>query len=318
MSPTITVSTPTERTTVSYTLPSPPPQSSLILGASQRDYDNFQSQLGGGMKVRRSYASGFPTSFQNSPASGDPGRNAASMLSWSDMSQVDEVASGAYDSKFTTLWNSVPAGHRLWFIPWHEVDLHYRTFATYKAAMQRIMGTLDNSNADRSLVKVGGLLTSSGFRNGDGDNYFDGSHDFVGVDAYEFWRPQGSPPDPKTGNLSQHRTTGYLFGDGVTGGVNDTAGNLGIPIIVGEYGIHPFPKTDPNYATGNRPLRLQQCISYLDNNVNPVEAYCYYHSDAGESGPWWLNCWPNWTTPSDQSNPDPDSVSAWKTLLNSH
>lgn len=289
----------------------------MLLGAAQRDYDAFQTQVGQ-MSVRRSYDNNMPSTFAGSAASGDPARGCASMWSWSDTSQVSAVASGSLNSKLLGFFNSIPAGHRVWAIFWHEVDLHYRTFATYQSAYAQIRAQLEASTADTSLVKVGGLLTSSGFRNGDGNNYFDSSHMFVGVDAYEFWRPQGSPDDPKTGSLSQHRTISYLIGDGVNGGANDTATRLGLPLIFGEYGIHPFPPTDPDYATGSRPLRLQQAVDYLDNNANPVEAFAYFHSDAGGSGPWWLNCYPNWTTPSDQSNADPDSVSAWQGLLATH
>lgn len=305
--PTITVTSAGETTSLAYTEQAP--RQAMLLGAAQADFDNFQKQCGGRMRARRSYNTGFPTNYATSAAGGDPGRDVASVLSWSDTSQVGNVAGGAYDTKFTALWNSIPAGQRVRFVPWHEVNLHYRDFATYKQAMARIRATLDASNADRDLVKVGGLLTSSGFQGGDGPRYFDASHDFVGIDFYEFARPPGSPPSPKTGDLGTLRTPEYLAGDAVA-----LAGQLGLPLVVGEYASHPFPvdPTDPK----SRAYRMNATVAYIE--ANGGDTFCWFHSPNGEDGPWYVNCWPDWTTPTDQSHADPDSVNAWLALLASH
>lgn len=287
----------------------------MLVGASWSFYDSLDpllvndgSKSGGvnaGMSVRRSYETGgWPRVYSNSVASQDHTRPCASMWSMSDTSWIPTIASGSENAHLTALFNSIPAGHRFYAIFWHEVDLHYRTFATYKAAFANIHAALNASTADRSLVKAGGLLTSGGFRNGDGDNYFDSNHDFVGIDFYHYY--DADPASPYYGQYTE-RTASYLASAAVA-----KATALDVPLIVGELGIHP----DPN-NTSYRPGVIAADFSYLDGVG--CEAVCWFHSYVGSRGPWWLDAYPNWSNTQDHTTyPDPDSLVAYRNVLSTH
>lgn len=297
----------------------------MLIGASQADWDNFNTELkavgGKGMGIRRSYDNSMPATFSASAASGDPGRGCASYWSWSDRSQMSAVAAGTLNSTITGFLNSIPAGHTFYGTFWHEIDLYSSDYATYKAAWVKIRAAYNASTCDKTKVKLGGLLTTSGFRAGKGPSFFDSNHDFVGIDFYDFHRPPGSPNDPKTHSLANTHPPDYYVADAVT-----TAQALGIPIIVGENGYHPFntagnvlASTDPD----SRPYRLNATIAYLDNlpavGSGPgCLAYCYFHSGNGGSGPWWLNSFPVWATPNTQNDDDPDSVTAYRQIIANH
>jgi hypothetical protein len=81
-----------------------------------------------------------------------------------------------------------------------------------------------------------------------------------------------------------------------------------IPLLIGEYSAHP-DCDDIN----DRALWLQQTHQwYLDYDCI---AACYYHSSVGESGPWWVDCFHNFSTPTDQSHADPTSLNAFASLV---
>lgn len=302
----------------------------LLLGNSQKYFSEVNT-TGGQMSVRRSYdtAGTPPSSFAASNMSGDPGLGVASFGSWTAYTAVKAVAAGTYTAQLTDLFSSFPAGHKVDWVFCHEANEHVGegdgwTLTDFKNANDVIRTAFDNSSADPAFHRVGTLLTANGFRLGLGRTWFvSGVQMFVAVDSYEYWRPQSAPADPVFGDHSQHRTTSWLWGDGVTGGVNDTATWLGhLPILCGEYGWHYFPSSDPDYATGRRDLRIQQTVDYCDQNItlhgNPVEVLCVYNSDLGAHGPWWTFWEENWTTKTDHSTLDSISLAKWQSILASH
>lgn len=294
----------------------------MLVGASWSYYESLDSTLsnptgsksGGtntGMSVRRVYeTAGWPVSgnsFANSAAAADvTTRTCASMWSMSDTSWIPTFATGSQNSNLTAFFDSIPAGHRFYAIFWHEVDQHTSgwTVTQYQDAFANIRAALEASTADRSLVKAGGLLTSGAFRNGDGDTYFDSNHDFVGIDFYHYYDPD--PASPFYGQYSP-RTASYLAGDAVS-----KAQALDVPLIVGEISIHPDPAN-----AAYRPGLIADDFAYLDGV--DCQAVCWFHSYVGSRGPWWLDSYPNWSNTQDHtSNPDPDSLAAYRTVLSTH
>lgn len=300
----------------------------MLIGASQKDYDtlNTNAKTGGGhgMGIRRSYeTSGWANTFSASVASGDPGRGCASMWSFSDFSYVSTIASGSFNSNLTTFWNSIPAGHKFYAIFWHEADVHTSSFTLtdYKAAYGNLRSTLNASTADKSLVKLGGLLTSYGFRQGNGPSYFDAKHDFVGIDFYEYIRDPKDPVDTSSHKTTVFRPPSYFVDDAAT-----LASSLGVPVIVGEYGAHPIKNAWTGQMTAStsypplseqlRSFRLQQAVDYLDG-LN-CAAFCYFHSDGGVSGPWWLDSYPVWSATATQNHDDTDTLTQFKSIIANH
>lgn len=324
--------------TASSTAPPPPVTTKpMLIGASPEDYDNLTAALantgtkpGGvnsGLQCRRSYDTGpTPTSFATSKASGDPSRGCASYWSCGG-EDISAVASGTRDAAITAFFNSIPANHTMFITYWHEADngkVATSLQATFRQAQAHLHDLLQASSADTTRVKLAPLLTDWGFSHGDPTIYFPSDpskYDFVGVDTYEYWRPPYSPTttyyavpnDPKSGSLGQERTPDYLIGAAKT-----FADNNGKKLVIGEYSAHPFP-AHPSYYSGgvadqsSRPWRIQRYVDYCD--TAGALAFCFYHSSAGGSGPWWLDAFHNWNNISDRSFADPDTMAQIRTIL---
>jgi hypothetical protein len=298
----------------------------MLVGASHSLYDDLNGKLintgskpGGintGMSVNRDYEThSWPLTWNQSVSAGngDVG-DRASMWSMSNTGLIPAFASGSEQTRLIAWFNSIPAGHTVWTIWWHEVDLHYTDYATYRAAFANIKAAADASSRDPRFVKVGGLLTSGGFRAGHGDDYFDSSHEFVGIDMYHYY--DADPASPYFGKY-QKRTPYFLANQAIT-----KAKNLGIPWIVGEIGIHP----DPANASA-RPTQINTDWQFFRDNK--CSAVCWFHSPVGTRGPWYLDAYPNWASmvtnpdgsvsyPDHTTFPDPDSLAAYRSQLAKH
>lgn len=298
----------------------------MLVGVNSSNYDEFNtvvsnpdgSKSGGtntGLSVRRSYDNTWKATFANCAASGDPARQCASIYSFTNTSYIETIAAGSFQSQLTTFFNSIPTTHRIWWIFCHEIDAKgYTNYTRWKQAWANIRRAYLASTCNKDLVKIGGLLTDWGFSHGNALNYFDNNHDFVGVDFYEYARPAGSPPSPKSGNLGTIHPPSYFIDP-----AKAIADELGVPLIVGEYGAHPFNSpTDVLSPTAvqSRPYRMKRAVAYAASHG--VQAFCYFHAPYGEDGPWYVDSWPNWTTPTDRSHPDNDSVAAFRDVLALH
>lgn len=326
--------------------PPPPPPSgkTMLIGASPEDYDNLHTTLlnldgskpGGvnaGLQIRRSYITGnCPSSWSASgnPASGDVARGCASYLSvgGEDITQAANGDSGTL-GRWASFAASVPKGHLL-FLTWkHEADngkVPSGSEQAFQTGTANLYHAVKNANPD---VMFGPLLTDSGF--GYGTNNRNAANlisldptdkDFIGVDTYEFWRPQFSPftdhyavpNDPKAKSLGQQRTPDYLCGQ-----AKSFADKQGKKLVVGEYSSHGMPAHPSFYSSGttvdtaSRPWRQQRFIDYFDDAG--ALALMLYHSSLGESGPWWQDCFHNFNTPTDRSVADPDNLAQIRTML---
>ena len=309
----------------SASLPTPAP--TMLLGSSvgppstwaawNSECTNDGSKPGAannGMAVHRTYSSGnIVSDFMVTAAAADVANGVASM--WSCKPNLDTVASGGLDATFVSFFNSIPAGHRAYLMMWHEPWDDQFNWTTYRNAQARVWNLLHNdSTADTNRVKWGILGTSWDFIQGSAQaNFFpSGSQfDFVGVDTYDMYRNlQVMPASPRGRN--GHQSPAQRMGPVVA-----YANSVGRPWIVGEFGMHPDP-TNPNgpsnwEGVASRPHRL---ASYLDYMIaNGCEAAAWFHSQNGDDGPWWLNCYHNFTVRTDMSTPDTDTMKIWRDYL---
>lgn len=297
--------------------PEPPP---MLLGSSIAGndsdwvaWDNLLSNNGAnkGLALSRSYTGGsIVSNFMSTAAAPDVARGVASM--WSCKPPLASVNNGSLDSTFTSFFNSIPAGHRAFLMMWHEPWDDSFNWTDYKNAQARVWGLLNDSNADRDLVTWGILGTSFDFQQGRQSNFFPagGQYDWVGADGYDFYRPPGAAADPR--GRENYRRPNQIFGATV-----NFAASVDKPVVVGEFSFHP----DPAYPTGPsnsegvpaRPNRLQAMVDYFtDNNVI---AASMFHSSNGDSGPWWMDCFHNWSNKNDRSNTDTATINKIRELL---
>ena len=300
------------------TAPIQPAPETMLLGTSEVGYVDLQAALNdvninAQLQVRRSYDNTFPTSWSNCSGQQDVGKQRASWISFSNPS-IPQINSGSYDTILQQFFASIPPTHTAMVTYKHEINnnnkLNGSTQAEFAQAHARIWSIKQNYAQNVNNVKVGIILTAEPYRTDSFQGYYptNGEFDFAAADAYRFWRPPGSPPDPKTGGLGQSRPMSWLLGD-----LPAWAASQGKPIAIGEYGAHPFPG-DPS----NRANWLSETDTYL-RNQNCLAAI-YFHSFRGESGPWWLDRYHTFATdendPVRQNGaPDPDSMNVFSSLL---
>ena len=266
-----------------------------------------------GLGLHRTYSpGGIVADFMTTAAAGDVANGVASI--WSCKPDISQVASGNHDATFTSFFNSIPAGHRAWLMMWHEPWDDQFVWSTYRAAQARVWGLLNDSNADRDLVKWGILGTGYDFFVGRAqENFFPagGEYDYVGTDPYDFYRNLDVMPVSPRGR-NNHRTAAQLFSP-----ATEFANSVGKPTVVGELGYHP----DPTYLDGpmspagvpSKPYRFRSAIEFCV--ANGVEAVAMFHAPNGDDGPWWMNCIHNFATPDDRSTPDVASVTEFRNQL---
>lgn len=269
-----------------------PPDPTPLYGANHRDFAGLQTAMGGKLRVDRQY---WGTASATIPADAQSAIDAG-VIPWVSFDAIPDDA--ALRAHFAA-WPS-----RAFWTFQHEVDHNKSDPATFKAACARIAAARDAAGAKGRVFLIPVLMANT-YRIGAHAQWFGDSstYDAVGVDGYRYWREPGSPPDPHTGNLSQSRSFEWIIGQAPA-----FAKSVGKPLAVGEFGAHPFTSDH-----ANRPTWLKETGAYL--KTIDVLAACYFHSGLGDSGPWWLDCFPNWTNPSDRSNPDPDSMEAYRSLL---
>lgn len=266
-----------------------------------------------GIGIHRTYSGGsIVNNFMNTSAANDVANGVASM--WSCKPNLSSVDNGSLDATFTQFFNSIPAGHRAYLMMWHEPWDDAFNWTTYKSAQARVWNLLQNSNADTSLVKWGILGTGWDYiQNRAQPNFFPagGEYDFVGVDEYDFYRNLNVlPPSPRGRN--KYRKANVMFVPAIS-----FANSVGKPVVIGEFGFHPDPQ-NPNGAANwegvpSKPIRLQEMIEHFLENE--IEAACYFHSPNGDDGPWWANCFHNFSSPQNMSVPDPDTMAVWRNNL---
>lgn len=184
-------------------VPVPEPQA-LVLGSAAGSGTSFAQwnsecindgskpgAANNGMAVHRTYSgSGIVSNFMSTAAAGDVANGVASM--WSCKPDLSQVSSGSLDATFISFFNSIPAGHRVWAMMWHEPWDDQFNWNTYRTAQARVWNLLHNeSNADTNLVSWGILGTGYDFNEGRAQtNFFPagGEYDWVGVDIYDFYR----------------------------------------------------------------------------------------------------------------------------------
>lgn len=265
----------------------------LIYGSTEIAFDQINAALDGKLRVRRSYDGALPATVQGSKA-------------WADMQagRIPWVSfSSAADANMQRFFDSCAAdGREVWVTLIHEVNLGKMAPDLFRLLSTKLAGARNAAGAGN--VKLIPVLTAEPFRTGQHVPFFEpGTFDAIGVDAYRFWRPAGSPPDPKTGGLGQDRSMEWLIGQAVA-----FSSSTGKPIALGEYAAHPRPED-----LGDRGRWLTQTDTFL-RSIGALAAV-YFHSPNGESGPWWLNAMHNFANPKDQSVADPRSVAAFRALL---
>lgn len=259
--------------------------------------------------VRR-YDGTVPPAFSSSKGQQDVGQGRASWLSFSGPS-ISAINSGSEDARIASYFASIPATHRHFFTYLHETDngkLGGSSAAQFASACARIWN-LKNANAQTPAnVSVGPILTAGPYRNNTFRQYYPsgGEFDFIGADPYRFSREAGAPPDPKTGGTGTPRTMAYLIG-----ALPAFSQETGKPCAIGEYGAHP---TTTNVQ--DRPDWLRETDAFL-RSIGSVVA-CYFHSSAGESGPWWVDRWHFNVGGKAVGDPDPTSLAAFADLLASN
>ena len=267
--------------------------------------------------VRR-YDGNIPANFSSSSGQADVGQGRASWVSFNGPT-IQTINSGSYDATLASYFASIPANHRHFFTYKHEVDnnkddakLQGATIAQFVTACERIW-TIKNANAQNPAnVLVGPILTAGPYRGGNYRAYYSstGKFDFIGADPYRFYREPGCPPDPKLknsqnadGSQGTLRSMAYLIGELPT-----FSQETGKPCAIGEYGAHPYT-TDLN----SRPNWLQQPVDFL-RSINTVFA-CYFHSGAGESGPWQIDRWHFNVGGKSVGDPEPASLAKFAAIL---
>lgn len=267
--------------------------------------------INSGMSVRRSYNSGpLPVSFAASNASMDATADVLSL--WSCKEPIDDINSGSRDVAFMNFFNSIPTGHLFYGMMWHEPWDNFTEdqWPAYKAAQARVWNILQDSNADTNIVKWGILGTSYDFQqNRAQTRYFPsgGEYDFVGADGYDFYRAPGLPSDPR--GRDSYRSPSQIFGACV-----DFAATVGKPVVVGEFAFHPDPDNPAESDSYlSRPARMQAMMDWF--NANNIVVASYFHSWHGDSGPWWADCFHNFTYRESRSATDLDSVIKFRDLL---
>lgn len=262
--------------------------------------------------------------INNTPAAGDVAAGVASF--WSTKPDIDDVNAGNQDSRFTALFNSIPAGHRFYMVCWHEPWDDQFNWANYRSMMARVWDLLKASNADPALVKFGVLGTEWDFIQGQAQpnffpsvakGYSENKFDFVGVDGYDFYRNRRNnvmPASPNNPPREKHRKPNVMYGDCMT-----YAASVGKPVVVGEYGFHSDPENltlSGNNWEGvpSKAKRLKDLLDYF--LANNVEAACYFQNHNGTDGPWWLDVVHNFTTPTDRSGTvDAPVLEVWRNYL---
>lgn len=290
----------------------------MLLGVSEIAFSTLQTSMtninpNAKLQVRRSYDGVFPNAWSSCKGQQDVGQKRASWISFSGP-DINQINNGSFDLTLRQFFASIPITHTAMVTYKHEVNnagkLGTNTPQQFGQAQARIWSIKQSYAKDPSMVKVGIILTAEPYRNGTFEAYYPtaGEYDFVGADPYRFWRPPGSPPDPKTGTLSQDRSMAWLLGM-----LPSWADSKGKPAAIGEYGAHPFPG-----SPANRPDWLNATDAYL-RSINCLAA-SYFHSHKGASGPWMLDKYHVFTTDENDplrqtGNPDPDTMNAFASLL---
>lgn len=234
----------------------------MTTGIAPAEVGDFEMKLGRKVKMVRRYESTLPVDIIRTSAAVDVFSERSSWLSFSDTEKpsLATMKSFSMSVEFPTM-----------ITPVHEVDMGKMRPAEFRALCEWYFDGFRSN----PLIQVGPILTSQPYRKGTYKQWMPSVCDFIGSDAYRFWRPPGSPPDPKVGSLGVNRSMKYLIGE-----LPAYAKSRGVPMAIGEFGAHPFPND-----TANRPNWLQQTYSFL-TSVNCIAAI-YFHSYFGGSGPWW-------------------------------
>lgn len=272
-----------------------PSRTTLAYGASEISFAALNAQVGGKLKIRRSYDGALPTSISMSKASADL---SAGRLPWVSFSSVAAAP-------IRSFMDSCAAAKRtIWITPIHEVNNGPKMGGPEFADLLGRLSAAKNA-AGATLLKIAPIVTAVAFRTEDYKTYFvDPAHyDIIGIDPYRFWRPAGAPPDPKAGNLGQSRTMQYLIGSAPT-----FSTSVQRPIAIGEYGAHPFPEDHLNRSSW-----LTETDTFL-KSIGSV-GVCYFHSGNGESGPWWVDRYHFATGGHSVGDPDAESLAKFKALV---
>lgn len=259
---------------------------SLMLGTTEAGYDRLSGQIGA-LPLRRTYDGAMPTGLYASKANADMNAGRVPWVSFSS----------AAVANMRPFMRSVKAtGKPLWLTVCHEVNNGPKMSA---AAFRQLYAdlTVARSAEGASNVVRAVILTAEPYRGGTFEQWMPdpGDFDVVVADAYRFWRPPGSPPDPKTGGLGQNRSMAWLVGE-----LPAYAASIGKPWALGEFAAHPFPDD-----LANRPTWLRQTLDWCA--ANGCIAAVYFDSGQGESGPWYAD---RFHFPETAPGTDPRSLAA--------
>lgn len=278
----LTVRVGSQSAQVAYTVAAP----TLTLGATEAAFDALTASVGP-LRMRRTYDGAMPTSLSASKAQADVTAGRTPWVSFSS-------ASAANMRPF--LRTVKATGKPLWLTVCHEVNNGPKmTAAAFRQVYADLAAAKAAEGADNVTLAV--ILTAEPYRSGTYAQWMPdpANFDVAVADAYRFWRPPGSPPDPKTGTLGQDRTMAWLVGD-----LPAYAASIGKPWALGEFAAHPFPDDH-----ANRPTWLRATLDWCA--ANGCIAAVYFHSGAGESGPWWAD---RFHFPETPAGTDPDSLAA--------
>jgi len=160
-------------------------------------WSDFQTQMQGDLKARRSYDTSIPSSFAASAAAQDVVNNDVSI--WSVKLDPGAFSSGSMDTAFNNFLNSIPAGHKTYLTYWHEPEDDIQkgtvmgstalTLANWQACVNHMGQLIHAKNRPelRNSIILQGMWTyySGGYG---GTEYwgagFDANVDDVGEDIY--------------------------------------------------------------------------------------------------------------------------------------
>lgn len=298
---TVTVTFGGKSASLDYTVTTAPQSRGLLFGTSEIAFTALQTLVGSPLHLRRCYDNAMPTTLGASKAKADLD---AGRISWISFTSASKANMGAYFA------SCAADGREVWVTLVHEVNNGPKMSPDAFKALYVDAATARNA-AGAANVHLVPILTAEPFRTDAYAQWFGPAWTFdkVGIDPYRFWRPAGSPPDPKThkpdaaGNLGPSRSMEWLIGNGPS-----FAASVGKRVVIGETGAHPDPAN-----TEDRPAWLRETVTFL-RSIS-ADAWCYFHSHNGESGPWWLDVFHNFANPQDRSKPDPKSVAAFVALL---
>lgn len=257
-----------------------------LMGASTADNTKFNTLVTAiapaKMKCRRTYDGALPASFSASKAFPDVANNMASYWSWKPAAATFATDTAA-QTAFSNFLNTVPAGHALNIITWHEpednINAAQFTLVQWKAMIKKVGEIVKSKNRPelRSGICLMGPWT---FDTRGAYDLWDWTFtaaelaviDFVGIDPYRW-----NPGDPSLQTILTVKESG-------TGGAATSLptmtklGQWGKPVVLTEWGCTRTGVTEADAAAwitaAYNWMKTQNAAAGID-----IEAAMYFNNN---------------------------------------